>query len=133
MDELWEDIPGYEWLYKISNFGRVKKIISGEEILHIFWENSIWYLYIGLKKNNIYCVKAIHRMVAILFVSNPNNYPIVNHIDWNKSNARYSNLEWCTQKYNMWHSRNILWNKVGTHWYTPKISLIWMIWKRYHI
>ena len=42
----------------------------------------------------------VHRLVAIMFLSNPNNLPCVNHKDENTSNNKANNLEWCTQEYN---------------------------------
>lgn len=44
-----------------------------------------------------------HRMVAFIFVKNKNKeiYKQVNHIDENKLNNYYTNLEWCTAKYNL--------------------------------
>ena len=57
------------------------------------------YLYVSLKGNeNKYCT--VHRLVAKVFVPNPNNFEFVNHIDENKSNNIYTNLEWCTKAYN---------------------------------
>ena len=45
----------------------------------------------------------IHRLVAINFIPNPNNLPVVNHKDFNKKNNKRENLEWCTDEYNKKH------------------------------
>lgn len=45
----------------------------------------------------------VHRLVALCYVENPYNYNEINHIDGNKNNNHYSNLEWCTHKQNMEH------------------------------
>lgn len=46
----------------------------------------------------------VARIVAMVFIDNPNNYPIVNHIDGNKLNDRVDNLEWCQYQYNNVHA-----------------------------
>ena len=55
----------------------------------------------NLRKDNKTKQYQIHRLVAIAFLPNENNYPFVNHKDENPSNNRVDNLEWCTPKYNV--------------------------------
>jgi hypothetical protein len=52
-------------------------------------------------KGSIYFV---HKLVAETFLSNHNNYPMVNHIDENKLNNNVNNLEWCSAEQNQQHS-----------------------------
>lgn len=49
----------------------------------------------------------IHRLMAITFLDNPNNYSVVNHKDGNKLNNELNNLEWCTQKHNVREARRL--------------------------
>jgi len=44
---------------------------------------------------------SVSRLVAITYIPNPNNLPVVRHLDNNKYNNHVSNLEWCTQKTNV--------------------------------
>lgn len=112
LKEVWKDIEGYEGIYQISNLGRVKSLSkvrkSGasksyctKEIIKKPYDNGNGYKYISLHKNKIRESFKIHRLVATHFISNPNNYPVVNHKDEDRSNNVINNLEWCTQKYNV--------------------------------
>lgn len=50
---------------------------------------------------------AIHRLVALIYIENPQNHPVVNHKDGNKQNNHKDNLEWCTVKYNTIHAQEL--------------------------
>lgn len=75
------------------------------------------YLHIRRREGNDIIYMRYHRLIAILFCPNSNNYNYVNHIDSNKLNCLPSNLEWCTNSYNVyhgWHSGNRT-HKNNTH------------------
>ena len=110
--EIWKDILGYEGLYQVSNFGRVKSL----ERLIKYTENKIvlrkcriikthtnkcGYVYVVLHKDGNKKNYLVHRLVAEVFISNPDNLPQVNHKDENKLNNSVENLEWCDAKYNV--------------------------------
>ncbi len=96
-DISWKFIPGYEELYRISQNGdvyscKLKRILK----------NSLKGMYYGinLSKNLTRKTYKIHRLVALTYISNPNNYIVINHIDENKLNNHINNLEWCTHSQN---------------------------------
>ena len=94
--EYWRPIPGYEE-YEVSNLGRVK----GKERILKPSKNKDGYLAVGLYKSGQRKIFKVHRLVAIAFIPNPDKLPCINHKDENPGNNVASNLEWCTQKYNV--------------------------------
>lgn len=100
--ELWKDIKGYEGLYQVSNWGRVKRILktnpNGRIVTPVSGRDG--YLQVSLSKQNHDKTHRIHRLVAATFLDNPNNYPVVNHKDEDVTNNAVENLEWCTVQYN---------------------------------
>lgn len=95
--EIWRMIPGYEGLYEVSNFGRVRSFLRGK-IRKLSNENG--YMRIILYKNGSIKKFNVHRLVAMAFIPNPDNLPCINHKDENKSNNHVDNLEWCDYTYN---------------------------------
>ena len=89
--ELWLDIDGYENEYQISNYGRLKSLKNDMIMKPMVGTNG--YLSACLWKNGKQRKLSIHRLVAKGFVPNPHNYKEVNHIDEDKTNNRYNNLE----------------------------------------
>lgn len=69
--------------------------------------NGRGYLVLGLMIDGKRKTIAIHRLVALAFIDNPNNLPEVNHIDGNRTNNSVSNLEWISHSDNIRHSYNL--------------------------
>lgn len=116
MQEIWKDIPGYEGVYQINTYGTVKsldryvkhskggpKLIKGKVISSKIDKG---YHRVKLCKDGSRKYYAVHRLVALTFIDNPHNLPVINHIDGNKLNNHISNLEWCTISENTQHAYN---------------------------
>jgi len=88
--------------YSISPDGTITNIVSNKVKKPVLTETG--YLSIKLHNKGGYQQYKVHRLVAKHFVPNINNKPFVNHIDGNKLNNHYSNLEWCTASENMQHA-----------------------------
>ena len=98
MIEQWKDIPDYEGKYQISNCGRLRSVKNG---LMKPMVASNGYLIACLWKKNKQKKFVIHRLVAQVFIPNPNNFEEVKHKDEDKTNNNVNNLEWCSHSYNM--------------------------------
>ena len=111
--EVWKDVPfqGFEGRYAVSNLGRVMSYRTKRRTYPIILKNKItkdgYYETALVGDNQKYKYIRTHRLVALAFVPNPFNKPEVNHIDGNKLNNRYDNLEWVTSSENQIHAYRI--------------------------
>lgn len=118
-NEEWRDIViekngityDYTGLYEVSNMGRVRSLdrinSNGRKLKGKIMErkpNKDGYMKVGLSRNGKVKTFQVHRLVATMFIPNPENLPVVNHLDENPSNCNVDNLEWCSQQYNVQYS-----------------------------
>lgn len=122
MEEIWKDITGYEGIYQVSNMGRIKTIEhvsvgkhkrKVSERIRVPRHSSNGYLLVNLHKGRERKYHTVHRLVALAFCNGYFDGADVNHIDGNKRNNVYTNLEWCTRSENMVHSFEVLGHKKG--------------------
>ena len=114
--EIWQEIRGYEGLYKVSNPGRVKSenrvAMRGNGAPQTFSEkiiaqrdNSNGCYRVALWKDGKQEYRLVHRSVAEAFVQNVDNKPVVDHIDFDRHDNKAENSRWCTQAENLGRSR----------------------------
>ena len=106
-NEEWMDVVGYEGKYKISNMGRLflcgvyrdgrryRPRIKKTRL------DTCGYEYANLTdfKGKVKTYK-IHRLVAMAFIENTNNFPCIDHIDCNRTNNKANNLRWASYEMN---------------------------------
>lgn len=103
MSKLWSPIDFGGGKYFISNDGEVKSIVANKNLATQVQNSG--YKLVHLHHHGQRKAHLVHRLVAIAFIPNPDNKPLVNHKDGNKLNNHYSNLEWVTLIENMQHAQ----------------------------
>ena len=116
--EEWRKVVGYEGLYEVSSYGRVKRLPfmsytttkrNGKNVkLPRFFDGGILkgtvcrngYRRLTLSKNGLNYYLNVHTIVAMAFLPNEKHLPCINHKNEIKTDNRVENLEWCTYKYN---------------------------------
>lgn len=103
--ETWKNIQGWEGIYQVSNFGRLKSFKShpkGRILSNTNKKGGYFSVVLCYKDKRRYV--RMHRLVAEAFLPNYENKPEVNHKDGNKQNNHVDNLEWVTHSENLSHS-----------------------------
>ena len=107
MKEIWADIKDFEGLYQVSNLGRIRTpyLRNGwgtfvKERILVGCDNGNGYLCVNLYKGKKRHVRYVHRLVAEAFCEKRQGCNQVNHLDYDRGNNVWTNLEWCTQAEN---------------------------------
>lgn len=118
--EVWKDIPEYEGLYQASNFGRIKSLRRGKELILSSCKDKRGYLRLGLYKNDKQKQFFIHQLVAMAFKGHKpdGTHRIeVDHKDNNKLNNRADNLNLITSRENNSKDTNSIYSEfTGVCW-----------------
>lgn len=105
LDEIWKPIQGYEGIYDVSNYGRVRS--------HDYYKKGVtqilqtqatkgYYVKVGLRKDGQKRYYRVHRLVAIAFLPPPQEGQTqVEHLNCDKRDNRVENLRWTNPKGNM--------------------------------
>jgi len=123
--EIWKAIEGYE-NYAISNYGNVWSYNINRKMSI---NKAGLYSTVGLRKYKgaKQDTKLVHRLVAQAFIPNKENKPQVNHIDENKMNNYYKNLEWATLSenygYNNLHERRVRTRMLSGYYNSEKFKI----------
>ena len=114
-NEKWADFPSFSGAelfghgYMISNYGRLKAKENANR--NAFYKGSSHICRTGVNRYGYEMVRltykgvsksvTIHKLVALAFLKNPNQFKEVNHKNEIKTDNRAENLEWCSRSYNM--------------------------------
>lgn len=120
MEEIWKDVIGYNGQYQISNLARVRSMgfnyLTNNGTNHrcvikprILKQRLLFgYCMVGLKLNKKNKTLRVHRLLADVFIPNPENKPFINHKNGIRNDNSIGNLEWCTPLENIQHSFKVL-------------------------
>ena len=106
--EIWKDVPGFPG-YQVSNAGRVRSlpriVKRGNHTMNISgsilrFGTSMGYSFVNLRKDGKSVSVKVHKLVALVFVENPQQRPEIDHINTKRKDNRPENLRWVNRHEN---------------------------------
>ena len=95
-------IEGYEDIlprYWINKEGQITNKETGKTIKWLISRHGYYYCHLWTNNRSRYI--RMHRLLALAFIPNPNDYPLVRHLNDIKTDNRLENLAWGTMSENM--------------------------------
>ena len=108
--EIWKPVVGYEGLYEVSNLGNIRSLWFGKKKTMKLRTDRDGYLLVNFYKDKKQTTYKVHRLVAELFIPNPENKPEIDHINTDKTD----NTVWLNE------DGSINYDKTNLRWVTPK-------------
>jgi len=105
MAEIWKEIDGWEGIYQVSNYGRLKSFKGdpqGNVLSNVNKTGGYFSVVLCFRDKKRYV--RMHRLVAEAFLFRRNRLLQINHKDGDKQNNKVENLEWVTPRENMLHA-----------------------------
>jgi len=127
MKEIFKDIPNYKGVYRVSNTGKIQRILKGDRIKDKkLTKSNTGYLVVQLSLNGKNKVFQVHQLVAITFLNHvPDGHKfVVDHINNNPLDNRFENLQIIPSRVNTSKDRKncsskftgVTWHKVAKKW-----------------
>lgn len=98
----YREIPGTNGMYLVNRFGDIYSVGSRKTLKPKITKDG--YCYTAIRRNGKVAWVRYHRIVAEVFIPNPDGLETVNHKDGNKCNNSVDNLEWADRSAQMAHA-----------------------------
>lgn len=98
----WKPIEQFNGRYEVSSNGEVRSLITNKILRPAI--DGWGYKRVAMMKDGKLVTQKVHRLVAQMFIPNPENKPQVNHKNGVKTDNWWMNLEWATQSENIRHA-----------------------------
>ena len=121
-DERWTELPGYDKKYLASDWGRIRSMYNQNKSCDTLMTPKITnagYVYYNLYKRGVKPANkswGAGRLVAMLFIPNPDDLPEIGYKDGNKQNLHYTNLFWTDHSFNVRKSQGFYYS----YWHITK-------------